>query len=172
MRCIPTYYYVYVYLNRRIPWPILQKFGVMKNYGVMMSARAMSVILLILVKYLLCSNCTPSFLIFQTLFRLSDTAINVLFSFFALFFGTLARTMPAIPQSFISKLPTTKHATCFYKASVGTFIQYVCCPSCHSLYQWKECIIHLPDNQLQTTVHLEGFPITHKIIIAMPVVKV
>jgi len=31
----------------------------------------------------------------------------VLFSFFALFFGTLAHTVPAIPQSFISKLPTT-----------------------------------------------------------------
>ena len=44
-------------------------------------------------------------LTFQTLFRLSDTAINMLFSFFALLFGTLARTVPAIPQSFISKLP-------------------------------------------------------------------
>lgn len=97
---------------------------------------------------LLCSNCTLSFCLCSRLFSDSDTAINELFFFFDLFFGTFARTVPAIPWSFISKLPTTKHAASFYKASGGTFIQFVCCPSCHSLYQWKECIIHFPDNQL------------------------
>ena len=71
----------------------------------------------------------------QTLFRLSDTAINVL----------LAVCQLVLNLSFQS---FQQHAACSYRASGGTFIQDVCCPSCHSLYQWKECIIHLPDNQL------------------------
>ena len=71
----------------------------------------------------------------QTLFRLSDTAINVLLAVCQLFLNLSF-------QSF------QQHAACSYRASGGTFIQDVCCPSCHSLYQWKECIIHLPDNQL------------------------
>ena len=71
----------------------------------------------------------------QTLFRLSDTAINVLLAVCRLFLNLSF-------QSF------QQHAACSYRASGGTFIQDVCCPSCHSLYQWKECIIHLPDNQL------------------------
>ena len=86
------------------------------------------------------------------------SALLKLYAFFLLTLQTLFRlrysyqcaacSVPAIPQSFISKLPTTKHAACSYRASGGTFVQYICCPSCHSLYQWKECIIHLPDNQL------------------------
>lgn len=58
--------------------------------------------------------------------------------------------MPAIPEAFILKLPKTKHAACsnISGAKGGAFIQYVCCPSCHSIYNWKECTIHLPDDQV------------------------
>lgn len=87
---------------------------------------------------------------FQTLFKLSDTAMNVLFSFFALFFATIARTMPALSHSFISKLPGTKNAARSSRASARTFTQYVCCPSCHSIYNWNECIIQDPDDQLRS----------------------
>lgn len=42
---------------------------------------------------------------FQTLFRLSDTALTVLLSFLALFFHTVSRTFNSLPDSFLSKLP-------------------------------------------------------------------
>ena len=113
-----------------------------------MSARAMSMILLILVKYLLCSNCTHSFCLHSRLF--SDSLIQLSICCFPSLLYCLEPLL-APCQLFLNlsfQSFQTKHAACSFRASGGTFIQYVCCPSCHSLYQWKECIIHLPDNQL------------------------
>lgn len=87
---------------------------------------------------------------FQPPFKLPDTAMNVLFSFFALFFATIAHTMPALSHSFISKLPGTKNAACSSRASAETFTQYICCPSCHSIYNWNKCIIQDHDDQLRS----------------------
>lgn len=80
-------------------------------------------------------------LMFQTVFKISDTAINVLFSFFALFFATIARTKPTVTHSFAGLLPMSKHVACSRLSSGKQFTRYVCCPACHSIYNRKECII-------------------------------
>lgn len=89
-------------------------------------------------------------LMFQGLFRLSDTAINVLLTFFAMFFATLACKVPSLPQSFISNLPATKHAACGGKKRMEPFRKYVCCSSCHAIYPWEECVIQAADGQVES----------------------
>ena len=90
-------------------------------------------------------------LMFQTLFRLSDTALNVLLSFFALFFQTVSRSFNFIPDTFLSNLPTNiRAARHLANRKNHNFTQYICCPSCHSLYPRSNCIIHLPNGQTES----------------------
>lgn len=88
---------------------------------------------------------------FQTLFRLSDTALNVLISFFAMFLKTLSQSFMAIPQSFLAKLPLNLRAARSIAGNTKSqFQRFVCCPSCRSIYPWQECIIKLPDGSLES----------------------
>ena len=82
---------------------------------------------------------------FQTVFKLSDAAISILFLFILMFFKTISRTLQAIPESFLVILPQNIRSARLI-VSGGTqgrdgFVQYVCCPSCHSLYRKEDCVI-------------------------------
>ena len=81
-------------------------------------------------------------LMFQTLFRLSDKALNVLLSFFAMFFGLLAKQFPSLSfKSFVHLLPS--NIATIHRAVGGhrdEFEKYVCCPSCHSIYPLAEFV--------------------------------
>ena len=89
-------------------------------------------------------------LMFQSLFRVSDTAINVLF---ALFFSTIVRSMPKVSQSFVASLPLTKSVACCNGKSIRAITKYVCCPSCHSIYDWNDCIVSNADGQLVSKLY-------------------
>ena len=98
-------------------------------------------------------------LMFQALFRLSDTAMNVLFRFFAMFFATLGQHVPALPQTFVSNLPKTKYAACSVLTSSQSFTKFVCCPSCHSIYQWDICTVHTEVGQRESKLcSFQEFP--------------
>ena len=81
-------------------------------------------------------------LMFQSLFRLSDTALSVLLTFLAMFFSTLSNTIATIPQAFISNLPrNVRSARIIAGSSRNSLQQFVCCPSCHSIYKREDCIV-------------------------------
>lgn len=79
---------------------------------------------------------------FQTLFRLSDNALDVLLRFLAMFFKSLQRKVPSIPTSFIGALPSSIYSA---RKLAGNerdhFHKFVCCPSCHALYMPDDCVI-------------------------------
>lgn len=92
-------------------------------------------------------------LMFQTLFRLSDTALTVLLSFLALFFRTISRTFNSPLHSFLSKLPSNIRAARQLATSGGKkneFTQYICCPTCHSLYDRDDGLICLPNGHTES----------------------
>lgn len=86
---------------------------------------------------------------FQALFHLSDTALNTLMAFFQMFFRSLSNTFQNLPESFISKLPHTiiSARKITGQGAKSIFRKYVCCPTCHSIFNWEECIIKLPNGQ-------------------------
>ena len=77
---------------------------------------------------------------FQTLFRLSDTALNTLMCFLRMFFKSLSTFN--IPQSFVSRLPhnifTARKIT--GSDTKSDFCKYVCCSGCQSIYTWDQCV--------------------------------
>ena len=82
---------------------------------------------------------------FQTVFKLSDAAISIPFLFILMFFKTISQTLQAIPESFLVILPQSIRSAHLI-VSGGTqgrdsFVQYVCCPSCHSLYLKEDFVI-------------------------------
>lgn len=89
--------------------------------------------------------------IFQTLFRLSDNALDVLLRFLAMFFRSLGQRVTALPTSFIDALPSSIHSARKVAGSErDRFDRYVCCSGCHSLYSLDECVIRMPDGQLES----------------------
>ena len=92
---------------------------------------------------------------FQTIFKLSDTAISVLLLFFSMFFKTVTHHFKLlIPESFLSKLPQNIRAARAL-ASNGldcrnNFVQYVCCPNCHTLYSKDQAILKPTTGNMQS----------------------
>ena len=80
-------------------------------------------------------------LMFQSLFRLSDTALSVLLKFLAMFFRSLGRMVGSLPGSFLDSIPDNIGSA---RKNTGSardrFVRFVCCPSCHALYSMDECV--------------------------------
>lgn len=75
---------------------------------------------------------------FQSLFRLSDTAITLL-KFFSMFFVTLNKSLP---ESLVLKLPcSVQDARELIGSNRCSLQNFVCCPSCHSIYKQEDCIL-------------------------------
>ena len=88
---------------------------------------------------------------FQTLFRLSDTAMNILLKFLSMFFKTLRRRIPSIPEGLTTAIPESLYSA--RKVSNNTrdqFKRYVCCPCCSALYSFEDCVAKLPNGQLES----------------------
>lgn len=88
-------------------------------------------------------------LMFQSMFRVSDRAMNV-FNFFAMFFVSLAKHVPSLPREFVSNLPKSKRVACAVANTTQSIKKFVCCPSCHSLYTWGDCILYTEDGQKES----------------------
>ena len=82
-------------------------------------------------------------LMFQTLFHLSDTAINVLFHFLFLYFKILGKVLHVpillvIQQAFPSNVSAARK---YISSSRDKFTKYINCKFCHSIYQEDTCIV-------------------------------
>ena len=79
-------------------------------------------------------------LMFQTLFRLSDNALSVLFAFIRLFHKRLAIVIGSDKVvRFAEMLPQDiKSARICVSANRDNFTKYVCCPKCFSTYPWDK----------------------------------
>lgn len=87
---------------------------------------------------------------FQALFSLSDTALNVLITFFTMFIKTLKHVMLS-SQSFLSKLlANLRAARNAVSNGENKFEKFMCCPTCRSIYQWKGCITELPNGSFES----------------------
>lgn len=85
-------------------------------------------------------------LMWQALFRLSDTGMNIL-----LLFITKFLSLTAITKSFIDQLPQTVSAA---KKVIGVlhdnFSKYACCPVCHTVYPLDMCKVMSSDKTVQS----------------------
>ena len=75
-------------------------------------------------------------LMFQSLFQLSDMV-----KFLSMFFLTLNKTFKSLPESLVSKLPCSVQDAREFGSNRNTLQQFVCCPSCHSIYKQEDCIL-------------------------------
>ena len=88
---------------------------------------------------------------FQTLFRISDNALDVLFKFLSMFLKTVGQKISSLPQSFVDCLPNSLNsAPKGVENNQNKFDRYVCCPSCHSLYHIRECVLRGTSGKLQS----------------------
>ena len=92
-------------------------------------------------------------LMFQTLFRVSDAAINVLLSFFALYLQKLAILFHSEKlKVFASKLPCTVHcARVAADSNRNNFTRYICCSRCFSIYRLNSSV---SEEVLSTCTHV------------------
>lgn len=88
---------------------------------------------------------------FQTLFRLSDNALDVLLRFLAMFFKSFGERVAPLPSSFVDALPSSIYSARKMAGSErDRFDRYVCCPGCHSLYSLDECVVRMPGGHLES----------------------
>ena len=78
----------------------------------------------------------------QALFRVSDTGMNILLLFFAKFLSFIGAVTKLNISTSIDQLPQTVSAAkkCIGNA-VDNFSKYASCPKCHSIYPLHSCII-------------------------------
>ena len=81
-------------------------------------------------------------LMFQTIFRLSDHSMNVLFAFFCTLLAVLGKTLCSdVLVQFASKLPKNVRLARIVAGGRQHFTEYCCCVRCHSIYPKEECIL-------------------------------
>lgn len=76
-------------------------------------------------------------------YNITQNAFNSLLKLIGLFFSALSNLYPLL-QPVFSLFPVSLHL--FKKVlhiNENNFVQYVVCPSCHSLYDYKNCFDHL-----------------------------
>ena len=83
-------------------------------------------------------------LLWQSLYRVSNAALNVLLKFLSTFvrvFGTVFASDRL--QQFSSEIPPSTVAAhkLLWNTNESNFIEYVVCPSCHSNYEYNDCFI-------------------------------
>ena len=91
---------------------------------------------------------------FQTLLRVSDTAMNILFKFLSMFFVSVGKRVSSLPANFTSALPDSLYsARKFSSSNRNQFKRYVCCPTCHSIYSFQDCVIKLANGQMESKTY-------------------
>ena len=98
--------------------------------------------------------------LWKALFKLSDAGVQILLSFIAALFSTVAKLLHLDKLSdFASKLPNTIFLAKKVLKQNDTFQQYTVCPKCSAIYKINECIETLADKTQisKKCVHIE-FP--------------
>ena len=89
-------------------------------------------------------------LMFQSIFRLSDNALDILLKFLSTFFKSLGK-ISSLPESFLQSLPSSLYAARKMSGNErDQFERFVSCPNCHSLYTLKNCTVKLLDGRIQS----------------------
>ena len=96
---------------------------------------------------------------FQTFFKVSDAAINVLLNFFSLFICLVVHILK-LDHLRVLKLPSSIYtARKTINANIRDDFKYVCCPACHTIYPPEHCIINQPGHvQVSTNCTFVRFP--------------
>ena len=85
---------------------------------------------------------TAFLLMFQTVFRISDRAMNILFSFLCTFLKMIGKCLSSdILTSFSSRMASNLRQARTQAGGRQTFVQYVCCPKCCSIYPKEQCVL-------------------------------
>ena len=84
----------------------------------------------------------------QNIFRVSDSGINVLLTFIAAFLQVLSSVFNETLKVFVHQPPKSIAAARNYlKGNGNNFVKYVSCPKCHDLFRIECCKIVLPNKQ-------------------------
>ena len=78
----------------------------------------------------------------QSKFAVADGMLEILLKIIHLFLNLISKTLQLTPlQSFITSFPKSLHLA---RKAIGlddcSFVKYVCCPDCSSIYPPDECI--------------------------------
>ena len=87
-------------------------------------------------------------LMWQALFKVSDTGINVILAFFTRIIRLIFKRFSTDPgaQEFLDTVPkNVLQAKKFMGHTTDSFSKYATCPKCHSLYRLDLCVLKLPD---------------------------
>ena len=79
-------------------------------------------------------------LLWQSLFRISNAAVTILLKFFGAFFRSLGQ---AYAGPIFENMPVNVDAARKYllQEEEPSFITYVVCPSCNSIYDYESCVV-------------------------------
>lgn len=85
-------------------------------------------------------------LIWQSLYRISNNAINVLFKFLYAFFNMvilMGTSNEHDLQDIVSKFPQsiTGAKQLLWEGKNVNIIEFIVCPKCHSVYSYDDCVI-------------------------------
>lgn len=96
----------------------------------------------------------------QSVFKVSNIAFTSLLCFLKYFFGVLGRAFTSTPLLDFSKhVPMTfKDALSRSGISCSEFIEYVVCPSCHSVYEFEDCYEHVAGELRTRYCHHVAYP--------------
>ena len=91
-------------------------------------------------------------ILWQAVFNISNAAISVFMKFFKYFILLLGRAYNSDSLcSASSPLPTTRETILrLLNSGEGAYIEYVVCPKCDSLYEYKDCIKTNPNGTLES----------------------
>ena len=85
---------------------------------------------------------TVFLLMFQTVFRISDRAMDILFSFLFTFLKMVGKCLSSgVIVLFSSRMAHNLAQARKQAGGRQKFVQYACCPKCHSIYPKEECIV-------------------------------
>lgn len=88
----------------------------------------------------------------QTVFRLSDVRMGVLLSFISVFLLIVGKKLGSLfILDFVKCLPKTLYSARKSLENEDSFVKYVCCPKCSSLYQMDDCIVKKRDGSKESS---------------------
>ena len=82
-------------------------------------------------------------LMWQSLFRISNAALTVLFKFLKLFVSLFGHAFAHDAHNFEGQMPNTLQNAhgLLWKSKKDEFVTFVVCPKCDSVYEYDSCII-------------------------------
>ena len=82
-------------------------------------------------------------LLWQSIYRVSNTAVNVLLKFLSIFIRVFGGAFAGNRLQQFSEIPLSTVAAhkILWNTKQVNFIEYVVCPSCHSIYEYDKCYI-------------------------------